>query len=173
LKYGSIAAIRENEIMRKQLTLAGALSGLLMIAPHMRFANAAPEQPPSHALVGVWQVVEQGGRPTAGVYIFTATHYSMIAAAPERPDISDTNKATADELRAVWGPMLANAGVYEIAGDLITIRPIVAKIPVVMKPGAYEVYAFQVQGDMLSLTQRRNVRGPVERAATTKLKRVE
>ena len=26
-----------------------------------------------------------------------------------------------------------------------TIRPIVAKIPVVMKPGAYEVYAFRVE----------------------------
>jgi hypothetical protein len=69
--------------------------------------------------------------------------------------------------------MLANAGAYEIEGDLLTIRPIVAKIPVVMKPGAYEVYRFRVEGSTLSLTQVRNVRGPVERGSTTKLVRVE
>jgi hypothetical protein len=82
-------------------------------------------------------------------------------------------QATADELRATWGPLAANAGVYEIAGDLVTIRPIVAKIPLVMKPGAYEVYAFQLQNNTLSLTQKRNVRGPVEQGATTKLTRLE
>jgi len=58
-------------------------------------------------------------------------------------DITETSRATADELRAMWGPMLANAGPYEIAGDLLTIRPIGAKIPVVMKPGAYDVYRFR------------------------------
>jgi hypothetical protein len=105
--------------------------------------------------------------------MFTSTHYSMVAATRDRPDISDASKATADELRAMWGPMLANAGAYEIEGDLLTIRPIVAKIPVVMKPGAYEVYRFRVEGSTLSLTQVRNVRGPVERGSTTKLVRVE
>src|SRR5713226_8349950 len=97
------------------------------------------------------------------MYMFTSTHYSMIAANTDRPNISDASKATADELRATWGPMLANAGAYEIEGDLLTIRPIVAKIPVVMKPGAYEVYRFRVEGSTLSLTHVRNVRGPVER----------
>ena len=60
----------------------------------------------------------------------------MVLAATDRPDIADTSKATADELRATWGPLLANAGTYEVSGDLITIHPFVAKIPVVMKPGA-------------------------------------
>jgi hypothetical protein len=88
-------------------------------------------------------------------------------------DITDTSQATADELRALWNPMIANAGVYEVEGKLVTIRPIVAKIPVVMKPGAYEVYAFTVEDKTLSLTQQRNVRGPVEGTATTKLVRLE
>jgi hypothetical protein len=30
----------------------------------------------------------------------------------------------------MWGPTLANAGAYEIAEDLLTIRPIIARIPV-------------------------------------------
>jgi hypothetical protein len=38
----------------------------------------------------------------------------------------------------MWGPTLANAGDYEIAGDLLTIRPIAARIPVVMKQVACE-----------------------------------
>ena len=69
-----------------------------------------------------------------------------------------------EELLALYGPMLGNAGSYEIAGNLVTIRPVVAKIPVVMKPGAYEVYEFKIDGRTLSLTQRRNVRGPVDRS---------
>jgi hypothetical protein len=53
-------------------------------------------------------------------------------------------------------------------------RPIVAKIPIVMKPGANEVYAFLVEGNILSLTQHQNARGvTVQNAATTRLMRVE
>jgi hypothetical protein len=44
------------------------------------------------------------------------TFYSMVAATAGRPDIIDTSKATADEPRAIWGPMLANSGGYEISG---------------------------------------------------------
>jgi hypothetical protein len=82
----------------------------------------------------------------------------------------DTSKATADELRAMWGPMAANAGTYEVLGNFVTIRPIVAKIPIVMKPSANEVYVFRVEGNTLSLTQQRNARGvTVQNAATTRL----
>jgi len=95
-------------------------------------------------------------------------------ATTDRPQIDDTSKATADELRAMWGPMAANAGTYDVSGNLVTIRPIVAKIPLVMKPGANEVYAFRVEGNTLSLTQQRNARGvAVQNAATTRVMRVE
>jgi hypothetical protein len=109
----------------------------------------------------------------AGIFIFAGKHYSMMAASPERPDIADLSKATADEVRALYGPMMGNAGVYEIAGNLVTIRPVVAKFPVVMKPGAYEVYEFRIENNNLTLTQRRNVRGPVERGNVWTLTRVE
>jgi hypothetical protein len=109
----------------------------------------------------------------AGIFIFSGTHYSMMAASTERPDITDLSKATADEVRALYGPMIGNAGVYEIAGNQVTIRPVVAKIPVVMKQGAYEVYEFRIENNTLTLTQRRNVRGPVERGNVWTLTRVE
>jgi len=154
--------------MWKRVLLSVGLSGSLLLPTHVRMVTAASDGP----LEGVWQV-EAAGRPVAGMYIFARTHYSMIVASTDRPDSVDTSKATADELRALWNPMLGNAGVYETTGNLVTIRPIVAKIPAVMKPGAYEIYEFRVENNTLLLTQRRNTRGPVENGATTKLVRVE
>jgi hypothetical protein len=131
-----------------------------------------PSESTTSLLQGVWQL-EPSAAGRAGVYIFTRTHYSMMAAATDRPDIVDSSKATADELRALWNPMLGNAGAYDVTGNLVTIHPVVAKFPAVMKPGAYEVYEFHVDGNTLSLTQRRNTRGPVENGGTTTLVRVE
>jgi hypothetical protein len=42
---------------------------------------------------------------------------------------------------------------------LITIHPLVAKIPVMMNPGANEVYRFRIEGKTLTLRQVRNARG--------------
>src|SRR5215510_4878642 len=125
--------------MSRRAVLVAALGTLFLLPTHDRIVRAAADNP----LEGVWQVMDVGGQPAAGVYIFTAKHYSIMFATTDRPQIDDTSKATADELRAMWGPMAANAGAYEVSGNLVTIRPIVAKIPVVMKPGANEVYAFR------------------------------
>jgi hypothetical protein len=98
----------------------------------------------------------------------------MVLAATDLPDIADMGKATVDDLRAMWGPRLANAGSYEVSGDLITIHPLVAKIPVVMKPGANEVCRFRIEGKTLTLRQVRNARGvAVDSAPTFKFVRVE
>ena len=120
---------------------------------------------------GVWQVTNATG--FTGIFIFSAKHYSMMAASTERPEISDLSKATADEMRALYGPMIGNTGAYEMSGNQLTIRPVAAKIPVVIKPGAYEVYELTIEGKTLTLTQRRNVRGPVERGTVWTLTRVE
>jgi hypothetical protein len=132
-------------------------------------------QQTSSLLEGVWQRMDgTDAQPIAGLYIFKGTHYSMVAAATNRPDITDINSAGADELRTVFGPLIANTGRFEISGDLVTIRPIAAKFPVVMKAGANEVYAFRVEGNMLYLTQRRNARGvEVQGAMPARLVRVE
>ncbi len=124
-------------------------------------------------ITGAWQL-DPGQPGQAGLYLFTPTRYSMMLASRDRPDIADTSKATADELRALWGPLLANSGTYEVSGDLITIHPLVAKIPVVMKSGATEVYRFHIEGKTLTLRQVRNARGAaVERAPTFRFIRVE
>jgi len=156
--------------MLKRAVFIIALAGSFLVSTQSRTVRAAAGSP----LEGAWQVTDVGGQPAAGLYIFTGKHYSIMFATKDRPQIDDPNKATADELRAMWGPMAANAGAYDVSGNLVTIRPIVAKIPVVMKPGANEVYAFRIEGDMLSLTQQRNARGvAVQNASTVRLMRVE
>lgn len=154
--------------MKQNAIVKAVVAALLCLAMGTPVLAAAADNP----LIGVWKM-DGGQTGVTGIYIFTDTFYSMVAAAADRPDIVDTSKATADQLRAIWGPMLANAGNYEIAGDLLTIRPAVAKVPLLMKPDAYEVYRFHVDGDTLSMTQVRNARGPVERGATTKLTRAK
>jgi hypothetical protein len=83
-------------------------------------------------------------------------------------------KATADELRAVWGPFVGEAGTYELSGDhLITMRPIVAKNPAAMSNGAFSVYSYKVDGNSMTVTTQRNQNGPIISFVTIKLVRVE
>ena len=157
--------------MWRRATLVVVMACLFLTSSQARMVRAVAASP----LEGVWQVIDVGGTAAAGLYVFTpGNHYSIMFATKDRPQIDDTNKASADELRAMWGPMAANAGTYEVSGNLVTIRPIVAKIPIVMVPGANEVYAFSVDGKTLSLTQQRNARGvTVQNANTVHLARVE
>jgi len=144
------------------------LVGISLLTATRSSIMTAAENP----LQGAWQVMNPANG-MAGIFIFSGKHYSMMAASTDRPDITDISTATANDLRALYGPMVGNAGAYEIAGNQVTIRPVVAKIPIVMKPGAYEVYEFKVENNNLTLTQRRNVRGPVERGTVWTLTRVE
>ena len=81
--------------------------------------------------------------------ILTARHYSRVEVQAEgpRPIPPDVSKASADELRAVWGPFVGEAGTYEVTGgNLITMRPMAAKNPAAMAPGAFIVYTLQDRG---------------------------
>ena len=83
-------------------------------------------------------------------------------------------KASADELRAAWGPFVSEAGTYDVAaGSLITMRPIASKNPAVMGPGVFITYSYRLEGDTLSLTQQRNQNGPFPNPFTLGLTRVE
>lgn len=64
---------------------------------------------------------------------------------PERP--TDTERAAA----FTW--FIANAGTYEAADSLLTIRPMVAKSPNFMRGTTYTM-VFRVRGDSLWLVER-------------------
>jgi hypothetical protein len=143
-------------------------------------------QSTSGSIQGVWQTVElrvTGPSPRTitipqpGPYltIFTAKHYSRTEVQSEGPRqiLPDATKATADELRAVWGPFVAEAGTYELGGDMLTVHPVASKSPAAMAPGAFIVYSYKLDGDTLSITQVRNQSGPFPNPFTAKMVRVE
>ena len=146
--------------------------------------TAAQSTPGS--IQGVWRVVEAaitgpGARTIAfaerpNLTIITAKHYSRVEVQADgpRPVLTDVAKASADELRAVWGPFVSEAGTYEVTpGGLLTMRPIASKNPAVMGPGVFITYSYKLDGNTLSLTQQRNQAGPFANPFTLKLVRVE
>jgi hypothetical protein len=164
-----------------QRSLLAQLGGALL------FSSGSARVSKPGSIEGVWQAVEVKvtgptprtvvvPEPRANLTILTAKHYSRVEVHTDvpRPAPSDIAKATADELRAVWGPFIGEAGTYEITGDnVVTMRPSVAKNPTAMVRGAFIIRAFRLQGDTLWITDQRNQSGPIAYPATAKLVRVE
>jgi hypothetical protein len=136
---------------------------------------------------GVWEAVQVTmtgpsprtitiPEPRANLTILTAKHYSRVEVHAEgpRPVVADVANATADQLRAAWGPFFGEAGTYEISnGNTITMRPIAAKNPAAMAQGAFTTHTFRLQGDTLWVTDQRNQNGPIANPVTAKLVRIE
>jgi hypothetical protein len=162
----------------KQLLFAALSVGLL-------FSQGSAQQSTRESLEGVWRVVEAaitgpGARTIAfgerpNLTIITARHYSRVEVQADgpRPILADVAKASADDLRAVWGPFVGEAGTYELTPGLLTMRPIASKNPAVMGPGVFITYSYKLDGDTLSLTQQRNQNGPFANPFTLKLVRLE
>lgn len=143
--------------------------GLAMLGPGGGLAG----QSKSGSLQGVWQTVEVvvAGptprtitipQPGPWLTIITAKHYSRTEDQSEspRPTLAAVGKATADELRATWGPFIGEAGTYDVSGDIVTMRPLISKNPAAMAAGAFIVYTYKIDGNTLWLTQQRNQNGP-------------
>jgi hypothetical protein len=105
-------------------------------------SQGSAQQPARGSIQGVWRIVEAtisgpgartiafGDRPN--LTIITARHYSRVEVQSDgpRPILADVAKASADELRAAWGPFVSEAGTYEVApGGVVTMRPIASKNP--------------------------------------------
>ena len=158
---------------------------LLIVFLCLLSAAAASAQTGNGKLQGVWKIVEE---KTAGpnstirtqlqpsLLIVTAKHYSILRVISEQPRPTaplDMSKATAAELLAVWGPFVANAGTYTVAGDKITEYPIVAKSPALMAKDVKQVVSFKLDGDMLWMTSVSSTVFPVTNPSTFKYARVE
>ena len=81
--------------------------------------------------------------------------------------LADPAKATADQLRATWGPFVGEAGAYEITGNMITLRPLVAKNPAA--EGSSIVYSYKLEGDALEVSFVSDRNGAVPYPETIKL----
>jgi hypothetical protein len=162
--------------------LLGVLFGVALIT-----GTAIAAQSKRGALQGVWQAVEvtfsgPGARtitipePRPNLTVITARHYSRVEVQSDgpRPIPVDVTKASADELRAAWGPFVGEAGTYEVTDpNVITMRPLAAKNPAAMVPGAFITYSYRLDEDTIWLTQQRNHSGPFANPVTVKAVRIE
>lgn len=134
-------------------------------------------------LEGAWRIVEMvstgpGARtissPQPGLLLFTGRYYSytLISGDRPRPDLPSQRLPTAEELLVIWNPFAANAGTYEIAGDVMTRRPLVSKSPDAMAPGAFNEYTFRLSADTLWVTTSRNETGPARNPTTVRYLRL-
>lgn len=159
------------------------LNSILALAA-IGVAGGAAAVSRSPSVEGVWQAVEvtttgPGARTIRplqpNLSFITGKHYSHIdihSDAP-RPVLSNEAEASADELRRTWGPVVAEAGSYEVSRATITMRAVVAKNPAAMLQGAFTTYSYRLAGDTLWLTMQTNQRGPIPNPPTIKLARVE
>jgi hypothetical protein len=112
-------------------------------------------------LEGVWretEIVVTGANassipnPQPSLYIFTPTHYAMLGTNGEKPrQLHKALDATTDEKLAAYNSFWANAGTYEVAGDTVTIHPVIARMPNFMAGGSQKLQ-FRLDGDTLWFT---------------------
>jgi hypothetical protein len=165
-------------------SIALASSSILVLALVAGISVTPFAQEPKTPLQGVWRTVEvvvpgapaRTYRPAATLAIFHGRHYSRVEVHTEqpRPLLADQASASADQLRAVWGPVVGEAGMFEMSGNnTITMQASVAKNPAAMTPGVQSVFTYRREGDLLILTQLRTPAGPSPDPITIKLTRVE
>ena len=139
----------------------------------------------SNKLVGAWKLVEvkiTGDKPETitsfqpNLHIYTKKYYStlVVTAKEPRPVPEDPAKLSAEDLLKIYvKDFVANSGTYEVKGDRITIRPIVAKGPGFMQPGNFVTSAFKIEGNFLTMTGEADKNGPIKNPMTVKLERIE
>ena len=164
--------------------VALATSSLVGLALIGGMSATSSAQDSKAALQGVWQTVEvvvpgspaHTYKPESTLAIFHGRHYTRVEVHSEqpRPALADQAHASADQLREVWGPFVAEAGTFEVSGsNTITMHAMVAKNPAAMTANASSVYTYRREGDFLTLTEVRTPAGPASMAITIKLARVE
>ncbi len=146
----------------------------------LAFAASLSAQSKS-SIQGVWRVTETTGglgaandkavnaKPQPGFYIFTATHYSVNRVYGDKPRMvpKDAAKPTIEELTDA-NRMQAQFGTYQLTGDAITMKPIVARQPATMNAAASVAGTAKIAGNMLTLTLK-NAAGAISVVKMTKV----
>jgi hypothetical protein len=143
----------------------------------------ADAQLKASALTGAWRMTEMTRTgPNAetlknppGLLIFTGKYWSRMYVDSDQPRTQKRagEKAATSELLAMWRPFVAASGTYEVSGNTLTCRALIAKNPDVMEPGNLSVYTFKIEGNTLTMTDTRNAAGTVASPRTFTYLRVE
>ena len=164
--------------MRNRVALVGVVVAIIGMAAGV---NAQSKPSP---LEGAWILQDvtfakppaiAPNKPT-GLMLFVGNHYSnQFVSASSRPAFGEggAGKATADQLRAIWGPLTSNGGTFTVSGNTIRFVATVAKNPNVMAAGSWGESTFTLNGDTLVLTSVRDNTGPSANPQTTRLTRAK
>ena len=147
-------------------------------------AITARAQSKAPVLAGAWRLTElkrtgpkaETLKNPSGLLIFTGKHWSRMYVDSDQPrtEIRELDKATAAEIIATWGPFVAASGTYEVSGNTLTCRTLIAKNPDVMASGnAAAVYTFRIEGNTLTMTDAPNAAGTVASPRTFTYVRLE
>ena len=112
------------------------------------------------------------------MWIFTGKHFSIVRVNSEKPrpnlSAAEESKASTAELLAIHGnAFTAMAGAYELSGDRLTTRAMVATRSGPMSPGSFQTFPFTLDGSTLVLTNAETNQGLVANPTTWKLVRLE
>jgi hypothetical protein len=133
-----------------------------------------------NALDGAWRLIETtttgpdgstNASPQPGLRLFVDGHFSYMSISGTAPRPVLTADAPVADRAANLQAMTAQAGVYEVAGDMVTTRPSVAKNPSVMAEGSLTSIRYGVSGDTLSMTQVADATGPIANPQSNKFVR--
>jgi hypothetical protein len=176
----AVFLVRTTEDEMRYRTLGLFVISLAIVTGAAGWVNAQSKPSP---LEGAWTIQQitfakppanPPNKPT-GLFLFVGNHYStQIVNDSSRPNFGEGGaaKATADQLRAIWGPLTSNSGTFTVSGNTIRYVATVAKNPAVMAGGSFED-TFTLNGDTLLLTQVKNQAGPIANPATVRLTRAK
>jgi hypothetical protein len=86
--------------------------------------------------------------------------------------VTDFDKATPEQLTAMWGPFVAQMGTYELNGDVLTMTILVAKNK--GKMGSKEIQRVKVDGDIMWTSPMADTQGnPLAKPIGLKMIRAE
>jgi len=112
---------------------------------------------------GVWKVTEivvtgadaaNVATPQPGLIIFARKHYSVIWIPGNQPrSLFKGEDPTNEEKIAAYDSFVANSGTYEVAGETLTLHPVVSRSPNFMAGGAAK-NQFRIEGTKLWLIQK-------------------
>ena len=153
-----------HRLLRVMSLLTITLAAISCRAPEQASSTTtAQNRTAANPLEGAWRETEivVTGRdastiqnPQPSLYVFTPTHYAMMGTLGDRPralfkSLDPTNEEKMAAFDSFWG----NSGTYEVTGDVLTTRPVVARMPNFMA-GGFERYQFRIDGNTLMLTSK-------------------
>lgn len=141
------------------------------------------------SIQGVWRVAEvtttgpnatTNKNPQAGLYVFTAKHYSIVwdtsdQPRPVLPLVSEGKLSDADMIGRYreWSPVIANSGTYEIKGSQLFTHAVASRNTAVVASKHGLTFDFKVDGNTLWLTLTNLIGDRVQNPATVRLIRAE